>query len=117
MGAARHGPPALHLAVLADLAPCGVERLCGVLAYDGHGRRHLHPLTPATPPAGLGGLLERGGPRQLSLPFADPQLPASSGGRTWRTWVLPTIPTSLRRLPPEQLAAALADQLAGEVLA
>ncbi len=102
---------AVHLAVLGDVTASGTDQVCGVLAYDGHGRRHLHPVTPTTPGASLAAWLTDGEPRQLQLPFDTGPLPTTSSGRTWRTWVLPTVPTSMRTLPPERLAAAVADQL------
>ncbi len=109
------GAIAIHLAVLADTASCGTVRICGVLVYDGYGRRHLHELASCPPPAQLHEVLSPGGIRQLQLPLiADAPTP-SSGGHTWRSWVLPTIPTTLRALPPELLAAAVADQLSGQL--
>ena len=102
---------AIHLAILGEVTASGADEVCGVLAYDGQGRRHLHPVTPRAPDASLSAWLIDGGPRQLQLPFDNAPLPNTSTGRTWRTWVLPTIPTSLRTLPPEQLAAAFAHQL------
>jgi hypothetical protein len=106
---------AIHLAVLGDVTASGNDRFCGVLAYDGHGRRHLHPVAPRTAGPHLAACLAEGGPRQLQLPLGVSLPPPTSSGRTWRTWVLPTIPTSLRSLPPERLAAAFADQLLTEV--
>lgn len=106
---------AVHLAVLADTAVGGAERLCGVLVYDGDGHRHLYELTAATPAGQLRQLLDPAGPCQLQLPLVADAPTPSSGGRTWRSWVLPTIPISLRALPPELLAAAFADQLAGQL--
>jgi hypothetical protein len=102
---------AIHLAVLGDVTESGTDQVCGVLAYDGHGRRHLHPVTPTTPGDSLAAWLTDGEPRQLQLPFDVGLLPTTSSGRTWRTWVLPTVPTSMRALPPDRLAAAVADQL------
>lgn len=102
---------AIHLALLADHEPGhgSDSRVCAVLAYDGQGRRHLHPVSPATPAEHVGPLADSSAPRQLALPLDDSP---SSAGRTWRTWVLPTIPTALRTLPPERLVAAFAAQLA-----
>ena len=113
MAAAAIEVAAIHLAVLGEVTASGADEVCGVLAYDGQGRRHLHPVTPRTPDASLSAWLIDGGPRQLQLPFDTAPLPTTSSGRTWRTWVLPTVPTSLRTLPPEQLAAAFAYQLTG----
>ena len=108
---------AVHLAVLADTTQTGSDRLCAVLTYDGAGRRHLHPITSGASARLLHDWLNMSGPRQLQLPFADELPAASSSGRTWRTWVLPSVPIGLRALPPERLAAAFADRLRGEVLA
>ena len=44
---------AVHLAVLGDLDEAGREQLCAVMAYDGVGHPHLHPLTPTTPAPAL----------------------------------------------------------------
>ena len=85
---------AIHLAVLGDVTESGTDQVCGVLAYDGHGRRHLHPVTPTTPGDALATWLAEGRPQQLQLPFDVGLLPPTSSGRTWRTWVLPTVPTS-----------------------
>jgi hypothetical protein len=115
MAAAAIEISAIHLAVLGDVTASGDDRFCGVLAYDGHGRRHLHPVAPTTPGPHLAACLAERGPRQLQLPLGDALPPPTSSGRGWRTWVLPTIPTSLRSLPPERLAAAFADQLLTEV--
>jgi hypothetical protein len=115
MAAAAIEVTAIHLAVLGAVTGSGADQVCGVLAYDGHGRRHLHPVTPTPPGGSLSTWLSEGRPGQLQLPFGIALLPATSSGRTWRTWVLPTIPTSLRTLPPERLAAAFADQLLAEV--
>jgi hypothetical protein len=111
MAAAAIEVAAIHLAVLGDVTASGADRVCGVLAYDGHGRRHLHPITPMTPGTHFAECLGDRGPRQLQLQFGNALQPPTSSGRTWRTWVLPTVPTSLRTLPPERLAAAFADQL------
>ena len=106
---------AIHLVVLAETTSCGTVRICGVMVYDGHGRRHLHELASCPPLAQLHEILAPAGIRQLQLPLiADAPTP-SAGGRTWRSWVLPTIPTTLRALPPERLAAAFADQLARQL--
>jgi hypothetical protein len=111
MAAAVAEVAAIHLAVLAELTASGADQVSGVLAYDGRGRRHLHPVTPPAPGGSLSAWLTERGPRQLQLPLDAALLAATSSGRTWRTWVLPTVPTSLRTLPPERLAAAFADQL------
>ena len=111
MAAAVSEVAAMHFAVLGDVTASGTDQVCGVLAYDGHGHRHLHPVTPTTPDESLAAWLAEGEPRQLQLPLDTALLPGTSSGRTWRTWVLPSVPTSLRALPPEQLVAALADQL------
>jgi hypothetical protein len=106
----------VHLAVLGDLDETGREQLCAVLAYDGLGHPHLHPLAPTTPapvlPPDAQGA--SGGPRQLRLPIEGLPPTAASSGRAWRTWVLPSIPAALRSLPPHRLAAAFAQQLTAE---
>jgi hypothetical protein len=111
MAAAAIEAPAVHLAVLGDVTASGADQVCAVLAYDDHGRRHLHHITPPAPGASLSAWLPEGRPGQLQLPLDTALLPATSSGRTWRTWVLPTIPTSLRTLPPERLPAAFAELL------
>jgi hypothetical protein len=116
MAAAAIEVTAIHLAVLGAVTASGADQVCGVLAYDGHGRRHLHHVTPTLPGASLSAWLSEGRSGQLQLPLDIALLPATSSGRTWRTWVLPTIPTSLRTLPPERLAAAFADELLAEVV-
>jgi hypothetical protein len=107
----------IHLAVLADHDPGAPAdaRVCAVLAYDGQGRRHLHPIVPATAAEHLEAITDGPAPYQLQLPVGPAGSCASSSGRTWRTWTLPTIPTSLRTLPPQLMVVAFADQLAGEV--
>ena len=114
MAAAVSEVAAMHLAVLADVTASGADQVSGVLAYDGRGRRHLQPID--TTPSAEELILLLGGrpPAQLQLPI-NIELPApSSSGRCWRTWVLPSVPPSLRTLTPEQLAAALAELLAGD---
>jgi hypothetical protein len=111
MAAAAIEVTAIHLAVLGEVTASGADQVCGVLAYDDYGRRHLHHITPTAPAASLSAWLPEDRPGQLQLPLDTALLPATSSGRTWRTWVLPTIPTSLRTLPPERLAAAFADLL------
>ena len=111
MGAAEIVPSAIHLAVLGAITTEGVDEVRGVLAYDGHGRRHLAPVTAAVPTARLRPWLSTPAHRQLALPLDDIPPGATSSGLTWRTWVLPTIPTGLRLLPPEQLASAFAEEL------
>ncbi|MFA9444436.1 hypothetical protein [Egicoccus sp. AB-alg6-2] len=108
---------AVHLAVLGDLDEAGREQLCAVLAYDGVGHPHLHPLTPNTPAPALPPDSQPGAPgrpRQLRLPLEGLPPTASSSGKAWRTWVLPSIPAALRSLPPHRLAAAFAQQLTAE---
>ena len=105
-------PAAVHLAVLANDS----DELSAVLAYDGRHRRYLCPVPAQTSTARLSGWVGDRGPCQLSL-FDHPGPAATSSGRTWRTWVLPSIPPSLRTLPPERLAAAFARLLTGEVAA
>ena len=117
MNAEAGATVAVHVAVLADTNQTGDDRLCAVLTYDGAGRRHLHPITSGASARLLHDWLDMSGPRQLRLPFADELPAASSSGRTWRTWVLPSVPICLRALPPERLAVAFADQLRGEVVA
>jgi hypothetical protein len=102
---------AVHLAVLAG--GDGAGTVCGVLAYDGHGRRHLHPVAADADTRRLSSLLGPRPPEQLSLPLADKLPSPTSAGQRWRTWVLPSIPTALRSLAPEQLAGAIAQQLTG----
>lgn len=104
-------PAAIHLAVLCVITTDGVDEVRGVLAYDGHGRRHLAPVTATVPTARLRPWLSTPAHRQLVLPLDDIPPSATSSGLTWRTWVLPTIPTGLRLLPPEQLASAFAEEL------
>ena len=111
MDGATTVPVAIHLAVLGAITSDGVDEVRGVLAYDGHGRRHLAPVTAAVPTARLRPWLATPVHRQLVLPLADLPLSATSSGLTWRTWVLPTIPTGFRLLPPEQLASAFAEEL------
>ncbi|MBS3941684.1 MAG: hypothetical protein KG028_12065, partial [Actinobacteria bacterium] len=105
---------AVHLAVFGDLDEAGREQLCAVLAYDGVGHPHLHPLAQTAPAPALPTDSQTGasgGPRQLRLPIEGLPPTASSSGRAWRTWVLPSIPATLRSLPPHRLAAAFAQQL------
>lgn len=104
---------ALHLAVLGDSR----DQLSAVMAYDGHHRRFLHPVAPRVSAARLSGWVADRSPCQLSLPLDGVGPAATSSGRTWRTWVLPSIPTALRTLPPDRLATAFAQLLAGEVAA
>lgn len=116
MGASAIAIPAVHLALLGDLDDAGSEQLCAVLAYDGAGRGQLRPLAPTTTSAVRRATRQYpDGPCQLRLPLDDVLAASTSSGRTWRTWVLPSIPTSLRTLPPDGLAGALVRQLAGEV--
>ena len=111
MDAAAIGPAAIHLAVLGVITEEGVDEVRGVLAYDGHGRRHLAPVTAAVPTTRLRPWLSVPVHRHLVLPLDDTPPGATSSGTTWRTWVLPTIPTCLRLLPPEELASAFAEEL------
>ena len=111
MDAAEIGATAIHLAVLGGVTEEGVDEVRGVLAYDGHGRRHLHPVTTMIPTTRLRRWLSTPVHRQLVLPLDDTPPGATSSGTTWRTWVLPTIPIGLRLLPPEQLASAFAEGL------
>jgi len=111
MDAAEILPAAIHLAVLGVITADGVDEVRGVLAYDGHGRRHLAPVTAAVPTTRLRPWLPAAVHRQLVLPLDDIPPGATSSGTTWRTWVLPTIPIGLRLLPPEQLASAFAEEL------
>ena len=101
---------AVHLAVLANDS----DELSAVLAYDGRHRRYLCPVGQDVSPARLSGWIVDRRPCQLSL-FDHEGPAATSSGRTWRTWVLPSIPPSLRTLPPERLAVAFARLLTGEV--
>jgi hypothetical protein len=101
----------IHLAVLSDPDTHGTDTISAVLAYDARGRRHLHPVQTPPPPELLARLVGRVDPGQLQLPLELGTPAPTSAGRCWRTWVLPSVPTSLRTLPPEQLAAALAEQL------
>ena len=104
---------AWHLAVLGDLG----DQLCAVMAYDGYGHPYLHPVPAAISATRLSGWVAEHGPGQLRLDLDAVGPAATSSGRTWRTWVLPSVPTALRSLPPDRLAAAFADLLAGEVAA
>ena len=105
------GHAALHLAVLGD----SDDELAAVMAYDGHDRRHLCPVASKVPAARLSAWVADRHPCQLPLPLDGTGPAATSSGRTWRTWVLPSIPTALRTLPPDRLAAAFAQLLTGEV--
>lgn len=111
MGGAQIAPTAIHLAVLGAITTDGVDEVRGVLAYDGHGRRHLAPVSAAVPSARLRPWLPTPAHPQLVLPLDDIPPSATSSGLTWRTWVLPTIPTGLRLLPPDELASAFAEEL------
>ena len=106
---------AIHLAILSDPDMHGGDTISTVLTYDGRGRRHLHPLPTPPPPELLARLVDGAKPEQLRLPLVGATPAATSAGRCWRTWVLASLPTSLRTLPPEQLAAALVEQLQVEV--
>lgn len=102
---------AFHLAVLADHGPTADATVCAVLTYDGRGRRHLQQIDPTPCAEELHRLMGGTSPAQLQLPLGDELPPPTSAGRSWQTWVLPSIPPTLRTLPPQELAAALADQL------
>lgn len=104
-------PTTVHLAVLAELHPAShrPDRIHGVLAWTEDGIRHYHPLLLDGDPDRL----PIGEPRQLSLDLGALTGPsASSAGLTWRTWSLASVPFTLRNLPPDGAARALADQLA-----
>ena len=106
---------AIHLAILSDPDPHGGDTISAVVAYDGRGRRHLHPIPTPPPTELLTHLVGRPAAEQLQLPLVDGEPAPTSAGRCWRTWVLASLPAALRTLPPEQLAAALAEQLHAEV--
>lgn len=103
----------IHLAVLAERGTARDETVCAVLVYDDRGHRQLHPVGSSACVEQLCRLVAEASPVQLPLPLLDELPPPTSAGRTWQTWVLPSIPPSLRTLPPERLAAALAGQLCG----
>jgi hypothetical protein len=102
---------AIHIAVLADVDRARTTTITAVLAYDERGRRHLHPIAADVSAEQLIRLLAGTGSGQLRLPIIDGLPAPTSSGMRWRTWVLPTVPTSMRTLPPERLAAAVAQQL------
>ena len=104
---------AVHLAVLAS----DTDELSAVMAYDGHDRRYLCPVGAKVSAARLSGWVADETPGQLPLPLDGMRPAATSSGRTWRTWVLPSIPPTLRTVPPDRLAAAFALLLTGEVAA
>jgi len=113
------GPSAMRLVVAAEVDPhtTGPDRILAVVALGDDGAHHhacVHPPADITCPL-LGRLLARATPAdagQLTLPLDPPGLPApSASGRTWRSWLLPSIPTGLRHLPPDRLVVALAHQL------
>ena len=114
MGTSTVTPTAIHLAVLVDAAnPADADwRVTAVLVYDGRGYRHHHVLDPALPADRLD--VGEHGPGQLRLPLEGCAAIPTSSGLTWRTFVLPSIPTGLRGLPPDRLAAAFAAQLTVE---
>ena len=114
MGTSTVTLTAVHLAVLVDAAePSGDGwQLTAVLVYDGRRYRNHLVLDPPLPADRLD--LGEHGHGQLRLPLEGLRAVPTSSGLTWRTFVLPSIPTGLRGLPPDRLAAAFAAQLAAE---
>lgn len=102
---------AIHLAVLVDAAGASTTtwQATAVLVYDGCGYRHHQLLDPPLPAERLA--LAEAGPGQLHLPIDGCVGASTSSGLRWQTIVLPSIPTGLRGLPPEELAATFAGRL------
>lgn len=112
-------PTALYLAVLAEWHPASrrPERIHAVLGWTDAGGRIYQPLaTPRLAPAVLAPLTAELSPphvaEQLHLDVDECHLPVPcSSGSTWRTWVLPSVPATLRHLPPAGVVEALARRL------
>ncbi len=108
------------VALLADRPDAGVggETVTAVAVWTGSDPAGLHQLDRPAPARVVHGI-------QLTLPLAGPAAAGwlelgtlgtaspSSCGRTWRTWLLASIPPRLRDQPPDQLAVAVARTLAG----
>lgn len=114
--------PTTAIALLAGLHPATgeLDRVHAVLAWTDIGDRHYERLPvpisrsvcnelvgPSRPdPTAAGHAV------QLQLDISGPApLAASSMGRTWQTWSLPSIPASMRHLDLGAVARALATQL------
>lgn len=114
--------PTTAIALLAGLHPATgeLDRVHAVLAWTDIGDRHYERLPvpvsrsacrdlvgPSRPdPTAAGHAVQL----QFDIGGLAP-LDASSVGRTWQTWSLPSIPASMRHLDLGAVARALATQL------
>ncbi len=83
------------------------EHLDGVLAWTGSGVRHYQPMSSTLASTSGEDRVEVVGLDRVSLTATPP----SSSGLTWRTWTLPTIPPSVRHLPPAEAVRVMARAL------
>ena len=114
MATATRPAAAIHLAVLVDTPPGTPSgQASAVLVYDGCGWRHHHVLDPPLPADRLA-LTTTPQHGQLRLPLEGGTAAPTSSGLGWRTFVLPSIPTALRVVPRDRLAAAFAALLSLE---
>lgn len=104
----------VHLALLADHGPADdAGQVNAVLVWTDRGDRHYELLVAPVPaPPAPRDLPDQRLPFQLTLEFGGTRGLLASGGRTWRTWLLDSVPADLRHLPPAAAARALADRLA-----
>jgi hypothetical protein len=102
----------VHIALLADHEPGQADgQIHAVLVWTEGGDRH-YELLVAPVPAPAPHVTETRPPCQLTFELDDSPGRLSSGGRTWRTWLLDSVPAELRHLPVSVAARALADRLA-----
>lgn len=104
----------VHIALLADQEPGQAGgRIHAVLVWTEGGDRHYELLVAPVPaPHPSAHLADTRLPCQLTFELDDSYGRLSSGGRTWRTWLLDSVPAELRHLPPPAAARELADRLA-----
>lgn len=103
----------VHIALLADHVPGHAGQIVAVLVWTERGDRYYELLAEPIPaPANPSYRTDRHGPCQLDLELDDSYGRLTSGGLTWRTWLLDSVPEDLRHLAPDAVARALADRLA-----
>lgn len=104
----------VHIALLADHEGGHDDgHVHAVLVWTERGERHYELLVAPVPaPPSVHHASGRRLPRQLTFELGGSYGRLSSGGRTWRTWLLDSVPAELRHLPPAAAARALAHQLA-----
>jgi hypothetical protein len=107
------------VALLADLDPATLqpERVHAVLGWTELGEHHYQPLAVPVVASDCPDLTGTApSPRanaQLQLDLGEDVLRPTSSGRTWRTWSLPSIPSSMRHLRLGAVVRELAARLGG----